>query len=436
LEISVIHNRIENCCNSNLKASGISPLRFLRWLDNFEKQDWNKALTIAEKITYVSEEEIYAQYKHHLEKLFESVDSNNQIFLLPSKSIDVTSGIGKSSQLMTYYLKKVIENLPEELVKRITFLSNSSIGKKFEKKLQKNAVLVVFDDYVGGGLQIANFIKNVILKNYKQYYSTLNSTYILSLFVSENGETFLSSELPSWNIISQPRKKAFSRRGSVFGYEPRMKEIREFSHKYGKQFFIWSYDKNRNKKKVSIALGYNNSQELISFCYRTPNNTLPIIWSGANNWYPLFPRFANDIISEAKQFRKETTFLLHKAKLIFKNKHVLITGIPEDSNKSNSFITQNDVLLLCVMRLKKNGANLSSICQKLDIRLYDYEEILKDGINRKLLNKNGNITIEGTTEYNYIKNLKNKYDSDHYWKYNFKNPNNVLYIPKKFNGRT
>ncbi|GAA4932065.1 hypothetical protein GCM10023314_00380 [Algibacter agarivorans] len=406
-------------------------------MDNFEKEDWTKALTVAEKITYVSEEEIYAQYKHLLENLFDSIRKEDKIFLLPSKVQDITTGSGKSSQLMTYYIKKIIENLPDEQSNRIIFLSNSRNGQKFKNDLKKNAVLVIFDDYIGSGHQIYNFINKVIFKLHKQYYSELDSTYILSLYISENGESYLNLKLPNWNIISQPRKRAFSRRGSVFGYEKKMKVIREFCHKYGEQFFIWDINKDGVKKKVSLSLGYKNSQELISFCYRTPNNTLPIIWSSANNWHPLFPRFANDIISEAKDYRKESAFLLHKAKLVFKNNYALITGIiKEDDGKLNSYITQNDVLLLCVMRLKKNGANLASICQKLDIRLFDYDELIKDGYNRGLFTIDGNFTDIGTIEYNHINSLKNKYDYDLYWKHNFENPNNVFYIPKKFNGRT
>ena len=337
---------------------------------------------------------------------------------------------------MTYYLKKIIESLPNEYSSRIIFLSNSKSGQKFKKDLHKNAALVVFDDYIGSGHQIKNFITNVVCKLYEQYYSNLDETYILSLYISENGESYLGSKLSDWNIISQPREKAFRRRGSVFGYEKSMRKIREFCHEYGEQFFIWDIDKEGQKKKTTISMGYKNSQELISFCYRTPNNTIPIIWSSANDWYPLFPRFANDIISEAKMYRKESAFLLHKTKLVFKTNHVLITGILEKDEKLSTYITQKDILLLCIMRLKKNGANLASICQKLDLRLFDYDELLKDGFNRGLFTIDGDFTEKGTIAYGEISSLKNKYDYDLYWKHNFENPNDIFYLPKKFNGRT
>ena len=436
MKIDTLHNRIDSCCQTNLKASGISPLRVLRWLENFEKEDWDYALSIAEHITYVSEQEIYAQYKFLLEQLFEKIDENDTIFLLPSKIQDIKTGIGKSSQLMTYYLKKVVEDLPQALRKRINFLANSKNGEKYKQDLKSDAVLVIFDDYVGSGQQLGNFISNTLLKLHGQYYSNLKSYFVLSLYILEDGESYLKLKLPKWNIISQTRKKAFSRRGSVFGYERKMKPIREFCHKYGKKFHVWEKDKAGNKKKICIATGYKNSQELITFCYRTPNNTIPIIWSSFNDWYPLFPRFANDIISEAKMFRKESAFLLHKSKLIFKKENSLISGLVEEEGKINKFITQRDVLLLCVMRLQTMGANLASICQKLDIRLFEYDEIIQDGVDRKLLKKDGSFSELGSKEYKNITSLKDKYDYESYWSDNFENPNDVFYLPKIFNGRT
>jgi len=150
----------------------------------------------------------------------------------------------------------------------------------------------------------------------------------------------------------------------------------------------------------------------------------------------LFPRYANDIISEAKMFRKESAFLLHKSKLLFRKENSLISGLITEKDKMNKFITQKDVLLLCVMRLYMMGANLASICQKLDMRLFDYDEIIQDGTKRKLLNSDGSLSDLGIKEYNNIISLREKYDYESYWKDNFENPNNVFYLPNIFNGRT
>lgn len=431
----VTQDRIDICCNTNLKASGISPLRVLRWLDNFENQDWDKALTLAENITYISEKEIYAQYNHLIYKLFNYVNEDDKIFLLPSKVQDIKTGLGKSSQLMTYYLTKVIENLPNNMKKKITFLANARNAVKYKKELKEKAILVIFDDYIGSGDQIKNFIKNTVFKLYANYYSEIKSKFILSLYVLDKGESNIDINLPEWKIISQSRKKAFSRRGSVFGYEKLMIPIREFAYKYGKQFYINEKDKNGSYKKISIALGYNNSQEILSFCYRTPNNTLPIIWISAENWYPLFPRFANDIISEAKKFRKESAFLLFKAKHFLEANYSLISGICEKDEIVSKYITQNDILLLCVMRLKNHGGSVASICQKLDIRAFDYEQIISDGIKRGLLDSDESFSEVGKEAYDKILALNDKYDYELFWRDNFEDPNEILYLPKIFNRR-
>ena len=39
-----------------------------------------------------------------------------------------------------------------------------------------------------------------------------------------------------------------------------------------------------------FPLGYDDSQALIAFEYQTPNNSLPVLWSNAKRWMPIFER--------------------------------------------------------------------------------------------------------------------------------------------------
>ena len=36
--------------------------------------------------------------------------------------------------------------------------------------------------------------------------------------------------------------------------------------------------------------GFNNDELMLSFFHNTPNNTLPIFWTDAKDWFPLFNR--------------------------------------------------------------------------------------------------------------------------------------------------
>lgn len=47
---------------------------------------------------------------------------------------------------------------------------------------------------------------------------------------------------------------------------------------------------NNRWKDAQSAMGYNNDELLISFFHNTPSNTLPIFWTDAKNWYPIFNR--------------------------------------------------------------------------------------------------------------------------------------------------
>jgi hypothetical protein len=432
MRIDEVHTWVMKICDTNLRRSGITPVRILKWLNNFDENDWHFALQVAENITYISEEEIYELFKNRIETLIENIDPDKNIYLVPSKARDSMEGFGKSSQLMSYYLKKVVDDFDVKIKKRIHFFSHARAAKKKKKELNENSIVVVYDDFIGSGKQISTFIKTVFFKEFKAWYENVHCFKIISLFATRKGIRAFEKELPNIKIITEERIRAFAENGSVFGYKPKMLPVREFCYRYGKKFFIWQIN-NHIKEKKGIPMGYENSQELLVFCYRTPNNTLPIIWSGQNNWFPLFPRFVNNIIQEAKDFRKEAAHLLSRAKKLGYSD--IITGRIKKKQKTLDHITQNDVMLLCVMRLKRAQSTAPVICQKLNIRIRDYEEVMADGISRNFFDSDGQFTTFGLDLYKKIISLKSEYDDPFYWKENFSDPDKVLYIPKKFNGK-
>ena len=114
-----------------------------------------------------------------------------------------------------------------------------------------------------------------------------------------------------YGVLNKP---AFIRRGSVFGNERSMLQVREFCFKKGEKLCPnW---KNEDLK----PLGYKNSQALVCFEHTTPNNTLPIFWyemqiQGTDKkWNAIFPRFANSRIERGRRLRISSRFWISAMK--------------------------------------------------------------------------------------------------------------------------
>ena len=68
------------------------------------------------------------------------------------------------------------------------------------------------------------------------------------------------------------------------------------------RFFNETHDETKNQCQIICTthgenlckehpLGYKDGQLLIGFYHNTPNNTLPIFWSTAPSWTPIFKRY-------------------------------------------------------------------------------------------------------------------------------------------------
>ena len=98
-------------------------------------------------------------------------------------------------------------------------------------------------------------------------------------------------------IVMDDTSKVFSDSSIVFqGYSPELKEqAKRMCEYYGDRILS-----NEDKKSGATPLGYGDCGYLLGAYYNTPNNTLPIIWSEENLWYPIFKRYNKKYVSDNK----------------------------------------------------------------------------------------------------------------------------------------
>ncbi len=220
----------------------------------------------------------------------------------------------------TYYNQKEIEHLCKDLYKRYIHLIATSehLDKKgLLKKMKNLCYLPLGSASESGGLIAYEFRKQAKIGIDRFFYPTtdmddfygsiiafiddvtlsatqakkpieefmhknkLDSVYLLTLIASNQA----IMELNKVNIKTvacieiDDRDKCFSGNSIAFyKYPSLLKPAKEMCAHYGQKIY------------PCYPLGYMDGQYLFGFYYNTPNNSLPIFWSSANQWQPIFER--------------------------------------------------------------------------------------------------------------------------------------------------
>ena len=209
---------------------------------------------------------------------------------------------------MIYYLKKT---LTHKNSKRVLIIEKDDIAS-----IPANSILVLVDDFAGTGKSIEDFYNNISPR-----LPSIHSKYALTVAFLERAE----KKLAALDIVTIGNKRlpAFSARGSVFGYPPRMKALREFCFKYGNMLF--PEESYKLKHSHIHPLGFLNTQGLIGFEHSIPNNTLPIIWADkmpTGNWIPLFPRSGKGWIERSMAFKRNQFYWMAQMFKLGLNKRI------------------------------------------------------------------------------------------------------------------
>lgn len=409
--VNIISDRFNN---------SLSQLDIITWLENFEKTDWKKALTVLNNFEYYSTKDIIKEYENGLKNIIDSGNFDENIFLIPVGNLRKRENkqevyyFGKSGAAMVYYLKKTP-----------SFNNNSKKLKLLEEdklaELPENAKIVMVDDFSGTGGTILEYYQGIKTKLPEKH-----TAIALTIAFMEKAEEVLNKS--NIQIIGNKRRPSFSERGSVFGYYPKMKAIRDFCFKYGDNLYpLENYTKNITKHH---PLGFLNTQALIGFEHSIPNNTLSIIWADCKNksngvsWNPLFPRRGNLVIERSKEFKQNQGYWVSIAYKLGLNNGLF--------SAEEKYQTQT-IQLISILYLKRKQKSDLSISQMLGININEYNTIISIGKEKNLLDNNEELTEQAVSIIEQIRK-KIKFQRNNQIINQLKIEEDMVYVPKIFRG--
>ena len=180
-------------------------------------------------------------------------------------------GPSKSGQMLLYRYRAV-NGLSEDYFKPLSMLP------AFAAKGIR--ALAFVDDFMGTGNQLIEFWHEELSNRHGIERAEL---YCLVLFAFESAVESVRAQSP-FDVVCvellDERDRVFSRECTIFSTEEERIRAEEICRQHGE--VLWP----------ECPLGYDDSQALIAFDYQTPNNSLPILWSNAKNWIPIFERKA------------------------------------------------------------------------------------------------------------------------------------------------
>jgi hypothetical protein len=384
----------------------ISPLDVVAWLDNFDKADWKKALIVLNNFEFFTINDIIREFDCGLKIITEEFHSIENVYLIP------LGKVGKSGAAMMYYLKKTPTYCSHKKIR--------IIGHNDFSSLSDNCNIVIVDDFAGTGGSIASYYNEI-----KSHLPSNHISYALTVAYTEKAKHNLDKE--NIKLIGCEKISVFSSRGSVFGYYPKMKTIREFCFKYGNK--LYPERKYKNRETEQHPLGFLNTQALIGFEHSIPNNTLPIIWADCKiegeekHWVPLFPRRGILLIEKSKAFRQSQIYWVS---LMFK------LGLNENLFQTEEKYNKDTIQLVSMIYLKKRHKNTLYICQALGINLNEYELIIEKGKEKNLFDSEEKLTEQAIRIFEEIQK-KSKFQKEIIDE-KLMIEEDVIYIPKKFRG--
>jgi len=279
--------------NKYLWEDCLSEKKIIMWLENFkgefsdEYTEKEIALNLLRHFLYYSEDEIrhlcktaLSMLKH--EKIREDpqryLGSKSRLLLSAYLQGCIYSYIGYLSESSSHLLYPFRQecNIPLSQIIEPERLST----KKVKECLSENCALIFLDDFCGTGQTGLKFWKSRAQKIQKNNPNT--KIYYLALVAMEMGTSRIANRTKFKMVspvILNEEYRVFSDLSRVFPDRKKREIAKKICGVYCERLEGKDYE-----------YGFGNSQVLVGFHHNIPDNTLPIFWSNAHGWEPLFRR--------------------------------------------------------------------------------------------------------------------------------------------------
>lgn len=185
----------------------ISESDILRWLYNFDKQDWEYALILLNKVSYYSESRCLQVLADSL-KHFLKENGDLSIAFVP------IGEVGKSGGIIAYYISKIMKTSFSKV--NYELLSDNNLNELEDKSYS----FVLVDDFIGSASSAITSYNNIIHNKNIHNIILKSKWYCLCVAYMDRAE----KKLQEFGIkcFGDKYYPAFASRHSAFGYPPRM----------------------------------------------------------------------------------------------------------------------------------------------------------------------------------------------------------------------
>lgn len=294
---------LKNLCESAWKDADIDSVKVDRWLRNFTGgtlaayTEQHHAFHLLNQLIYFGQKEIdeclrvlfREQVAYPFVQSLKAAGISKQKIgrSLASHLVDCVRFVGvggpSESGVSFLYPFRKVNGLPKacfSTINEITLMLQSGTPSLITN-------IIYIDDFCATGEQVERYEKDAIAALRKLYPGIRISYYIP--FATQRAITHLRGlgmfDSVEAAIVIDNDYKAFSTNSHFYRSTPTgidKASAQKIMYDYGLKLTLVQDD----------ALGFNDSQMLISFRHNTPDNTLPVIWDANSSipWHPIFPR--------------------------------------------------------------------------------------------------------------------------------------------------